>query len=284
MPPVPRTSTSFASSPRARPWWRRVWAFFTEPPQERPFDQVLEATFQHPEALWVHLEALRQHVMRAVGVYIVVAFISLGLVPQILSVLTAPIGGLQALQAIEVTEPIGVAMRVALLTAFVVTLPYIYLELFLFVAPGLYPKTRVLGLLLMPLVLGLFVAGMAFAYFIFLPVALPFLLNFMGIPALPRPASYIRFVTTLLFWTGLAFEYPLVIFVLARLGWVPARSLWKHWRIAVVVIAILAAFITPTVDPLNMLLVMAPLLALYFVGAALASLAQRRRGSKPTRA
>ncbi len=270
-----QASPSVSASSPPRPWWRRVWAFFTEPPQERPFDQVLEQTFRHPEALWVHLEALRRHVMRAVFVYIAVAFISLALVPTILDFLAAPIGGLQALQAIDVTEPVGVAMRVALLTAFVVTLPYLYLEMFLFVAPGLYPRSRVLGLLLMPLVLGLFLAGMAFAYVIFLPVALPFLLNFMGIPAIPRPASYVRFVTTLLFWTGVAFEYPLVIFVLARMGWIQATTLWKHWRIAVVVIAVLAAFITPTVDPLNMLVVMAPLLALYFIGAALASLAQR---------
>ncbi len=256
--------------------FRAVWAFFTEPPQERPMDQVLEEAIRHPESLWVHLEALRRHVARAVVVYIIVAFASLALVPQTLAFLAAPIGGVEHLQAIEVTEPIGVSMRVALLVAFVLTLPYIYLELFFFVAPGLYPRTRVLGLFLMPLVLALFLAGMAFAYRFFLPVALPFLLNFMGIPAVPRPASYIRFVTTMLFWSGLAFEYPLVIFVLARLGWVQARALWKHWRIAVVAIAVLAAFITPTVDPLNMILVMAPLTALYFIGAVLATIAQRK--------
>ena len=285
-PPHPRNPSPSERHASSRvPRWRallalprRVWAFFTEPPQERPLDQALEEAIRHPDALWEHLNALRRHLFRAVVVYLTVAFAMLAAVPYLLEFLARPIGGVQALQAIEVTEPIGVSMRVALLAAFVVTLPYLYLELYAFVAPGLYPRTRVLGLFLMPLVLSLFVAGMVFAYRFFLPVALPFLLNFMGIPTVPRPASYIRFVTTLLFWTGLAFEYPLVIFVVARMGWIRARTLWKQWRLAIVVIAVLAAVITPTVDPLNMLLVMAPLTGLYFIGAVLASIAQRNRG------
>ena len=115
---------------------------------------------------------------------------------------------------------------------------------------------------------------MAFAYYVMLPVALPFLLNFMGIPTLPRPASYIRFVTSLLFWVGVAFEFPLVIYLLAAVGWVRAEHLLRHWRVAVVVIAVLAAVITPTVDPVNMLLVMAPMIVLYLLGVGLALLAR----------
>lgn len=259
--------------------WKRLRAFFTEPPQEQPLDQALETAIRQPQALLAHLEDLRAHLLRALVVFLVVALGSLAFMPQILDFLARPIGGLEHLQAIEVTEPVGVTMRVAVLTAFAITLPYLYLELYLYVAPGLYPRSRLLGLVLMPVVFGLFVAGMAFAYKVFLPVALPFLLHFMGIPTLPRPSSYIRFVTTLLFWTGLSFEYPLVIYVLARLGWIRAESLWKQWRVAVLVMAILAAMITPTVDPINMLVVMAPLVVLYFVGAMLASLAQRKKPS-----
>ncbi len=264
---------------RPRPWWKRLWGFFTQPPEELPVDQALERAIKHPDELFQHLNVLRRHVLRAVVVFFVVAFGSLTFMPQILNFLAQPVGGLENLRAIDVTEPVGVTMRVAVLTAFVVTLPYLYLEMYLFVAPGLYPRGRILGLLLMPLVYGLFLAGMFFAYKVFLPVALPFLLNFMGIPTLPRPSSYIRFVVSLLFWTGLAFEYPLVIYVLARMRLVQARSLWQYWRIAMVVIAVLAALITPTVDPVNMLVVMGPLVVLYFVGAALASLAQQGNAS-----
>jgi sec-independent protein translocase protein TatC len=123
----------------------------------------------------------------------------------------------------------------------------------------------------------LFVAGLAFTYFIVLPAALDFLLSFMGIPTIPRPSNYIRFVTNLMLWIGLAFEFPLVIYVLAGLGFVHARTLVRGWRFAIVGIAVLAAAATPTVDPVNMALVMGPMIVLYFFSILLAALAQAGR-------
>jgi sec-independent protein translocase protein TatC len=123
----------------------------------------------------------------------------------------------------------------------------------------------------------LFVAGLAFTYFIVLPAALDFLLSFMGIPTIPRPSNYIRFVTNLMLWIGLAFEFPLVIYVLAGLGFVRARTLVRGWRFAIVGIAVLAAAATPTVDPVNMALVMGPMIVLYFFSILLAALAQAGR-------
>ena len=118
-----------------------------------------------------------------------------------------------------------------------------------------------------------FAGGMAFAYFILLPPAMKFLLNFMGVQVIPRPSSYISFVTGILFWIGVTFEFPLVIYVLSWIGIVKPKSLLKHWKIAVVVIAILAAAITPTTDPVNMTLVMAPMILLYFASIGLGYLA-----------
>jgi sec-independent protein translocase protein TatC len=92
-----------------------------------------------------------------------------------------------------------------------------------------------------------------------------------------RPASYIKFATGLMFWIGLAFEFPLVIFALAGMGIVRAQALLQYWRIAVVVIALLSAAITPTIDPINMALVMGPMLLLYFLSIGLAFIAQGRR-------
>jgi sec-independent protein translocase protein TatC len=113
-----------------------------------------------------------------------------------------------------------------------------------------------------------------------LPTALPFLLNFLGITTVPRPSNYIRFVTSLMFWIGIAFQFPLVIYVMARMGIVRARMLVEGWRIAVIAIAVLAAAVTPTVDPVNMALVMAPMTALYFLSIGLAALAERGRARR----
>jgi sec-independent protein translocase protein TatC len=80
-----------------------------------------------------------------------------------------------------------------------------------------------------------------------------------------------------MFWIGVAFEFPLIIYLLAVVGIVNARMLWRAWRVAIVGIAVLAAAITPTIDPVNMGLVMAPMTVLYFVSIGLAAIAERGR-------
>ena len=83
-----------------------------------------------------------------------------------------------------------------------------------------------------------------------------------------------------MFWIGVAFEFPLVIYVLTAIGFVKPKVLSEHWRIAIVLIAILAAAITPTVDPINMALVMAPMSLLYFVSIGLSFIAYRGRTNR----
>jgi sec-independent protein translocase protein TatC len=80
-----------------------------------------------------------------------------------------------------------------------------------------------------------------------------------------------------MFWIGIAFQFPLVVFGLAGMGIVRAEDLARHWRIAIIVIAVLSAAITPTIDPVNMGLVMAPMIVLYFLSIILAKIAQGRR-------
>ena len=125
---------------------------------------------------------------------------------------------------------------------------------------------------------------MAFCYFILLLSALKFLLNFMGIQAQLRPNSYFSFVTGLMFWIGIAFEFPLVIYILTAMGFVKPRILAEQWRIAIVIIAIIAAAITPTVDPVNMSLVMIPMSLLYFVSIGLSYIAYAGRGKQVEKA
>jgi sec-independent protein translocase protein TatC len=150
-------------------------------------------------------------------------------------------------------------------------------ELFLFLNPALRPVERKMVVVMLPVGTALFLTGMAFSFYVMLPVALPFLVNFMGIQAELRPASYIQFVTGVMFWIGLAFEFPLLVYILASIGLVKAEMLWRGWRIAIVAIAVLSAAITPTIDPVNMGLVMAPMTGLYFLSIGLAAIAQRNR-------
>jgi sec-independent protein translocase protein TatC len=110
-----------------------------------------------------------------------------------------------------------------------------------------------------------------------LRAALPFLLTFLNIPTAPRPKSYFGFVGRLMFWIGVSFQTPLILAFLARLGVITPEVLKKNRKYAVVVIALIAAAITPTVDPVNMLLVMAPLFLLYELGIFLSRLTYRPR-------
>ncbi|MEX2160294.1 MAG: twin-arginine translocase subunit TatC [Anaerolineales bacterium] len=251
--------------------------FFTQEPEDTPLGETVEKALSHPGEVLQHLAALRGHLVRSALALILVSILMFEFSDELLSLLAQPVGGLQGLQAVDVTEPIGVVMRVTLLSSFAITLPYIAFELLLFVAPGLSPRSRLIGLLSIPLIFALFVVGLAFTYLYLLPPAVNFLLTFTDIPAIVRPSSYVGFATGLMFWVGLSFEFPLISYVLAAMGLLPPRWLGQNWRIAVVLLAVLAAAITPTVDPINMMLVWLPLMILYFLSVATASLAQRRR-------
>jgi sec-independent protein translocase protein TatC len=221
-----------------------------------------------------HLVELRSRLLKALIALIISTLISFSIANHLIEILTRPIGGIQSLQSIEVTENVGVFMRVSLLSGFTLSFPIVLYQVLAFVLPGLNEKEKHWLKLLMPLATSLFLAGVIFAYFVMLPAALPFLISFAGIQTIPRPMNYINFVTSLLFWIGVGFEMPLVIFMMAKLGLVTAGGLTRQWRIAIVLIAILAAVITPTIDPVNMGLLMLPLVSLYLLSILLALFAR----------
>lgn len=254
-----------------------IHGLLTEEVEDEALPDTLAKTMENPAGLLEHLDALRKHLTRAVIFLAITTGIAFAYTRQAIDYLAGPIGGINKLTPIEVTEPVGVFMRVALLIGFALALPYIAFELWLFAAPGLHRNSRFTGLFAIPLVVIFFMAGMAFAFYAMLPTALPFLLNFLGMNPQVRPSSYISFVTSLMFWIGVAFEFPLVVYVLAIIGLVNHKMLIDQWRFAVVIIAILAASITPTVDPVNMSLVMAPMIVLYFISIGLAYFARRRK-------
>jgi sec-independent protein translocase protein TatC len=227
-------------------------------------------------SIWDHLEELRRRLLIAIIAMVVTTGFSFLFTNNFISVLAKPMpGGLEGLQAIQVQENIGVFMRVALLGGVILGMPVIVYELLMFILPGLTNKEKRWIYMAVPAATLLFIAGLCFTYYIMLPRAIPFLINFLGVQTKPTLSSYIEFVTNFMFWIGISFETPLLIFVLAKFKIVSASMLIKFWRYAVIIIALLAAVVTPTVDPVNMSLFMLPLMVLYGISIILAFFARR---------
>jgi len=227
-----------------------------------------------------HLEELRRRLLVAVGALVLTTLTSLALTPWLVEILVKPIGGTQNLQAIQVTENIAVYMKVSLLGGVILASPIILYQILAFLTPALEKGEKKILLVGIPAATLLFLGGVAFTYFVMLPAAVPVMVGALNITNTPSVSNYFGFVTNVLFWMGLGFETPIVVFLMARLGIITPKMLVKNWRIATVVVAILAGLITPTVDPVNMALLMAPLLVLYWISVLLAYLALRRKPAR----
>jgi sec-independent protein translocase protein TatC len=228
-----------------------------------------------------HLQELRYRVMMSAIAVCIGLAISAVFADDFIEFLKEPAEerreGFQ-LQFIEPFENFVIYFKVSLLGGLVLAMPVIVYHALRFVSPALHGNERrwlygtVLG------ATGLFLAGVAFAYYVALPPALDFLLNFNDDLAEPnlRIGAYIDFVTRLMFWTGVCFETPIVIMYLARFRIVNARQLIEWWRIAIVGAFLIAAVVTPTIDPVTQSFVAGPIIVLYFVGILLAVIVQPR--------
>jgi len=233
---------------------------------------------QRQMKFWAHLEELRQRLLRGVIGLVIGAAASLVFVNRILEFLLIPLSEHRPV-ALHPTESIVVYFRIALLSGVVLALPYILYQIFAFIVPGL---TRSERRILFGSVLGIgffFALGVVFAGRVMLPLAIGYLQNFMDELVQPTYSidGYISFVTTVMLSSGVVFQTPLMLALVARLGLVTSRQLAKGRRYALLGIAVLAAIITPTPDAFNMLLVMAPLLVLYELGIVFAWFAGRAR-------
>jgi len=150
-------------------------------------------------------------------------------------------------------------------------------QLVMFVRPALTGRERGYVYTMLPALAVCFVLGAAFAYFVLLPPAFNFLFTFGGDIAEPmiKVGKYISLLTTLLFWIGLCFEIPLILFFLSKIGIVKPQWLSKYRKIFYIAAFILGAMITPTIDPVNQALVAIPILLLYEFGILLSKLAVR---------
>lgn len=221
-----------------------------------------------------HLGELRDRLIKSVIALTVTTLLSFVFTRQLLQLLIAPMGETPPVSS-SPTTTIVVFTKVALISGVALAMPVLVYQLISFIAPGLTRQEKRYLYLVLPGATISFVAGAAFAYFIMLPTAIPFLKGFLGDIIEPNwfVDKYISFITSLLFWVGLSFETPLLMFFLAKLGIVTPAALSRYRRYAILVIAVISAVITPTPDPFNMILVMGPLILLYEIGILLARLA-----------
>lgn len=228
------------------------------------------------QTLLEHLNELRIRLTWALGALIVATIISFVFAQSILLFLLEPYDS--QLQTLRPTEGIETFFKVALISGFVLSMPVILYQFWLFIAPGLTKNERRYVYLFIPVALGLFLLGISFAWFVLVPAAVSFLSSFMPEVFMTEwtGQEYIGFILSMLFWLGLSFQMPVIIYVLSRVGLLNGQMLRDQWRTAVVGVAILAAAITPSIDPLTMMLTMAPLLVLYFLSIGLAYLGYRK--------
>ena len=221
-------------------------------------------------SFWMHVGELRNRLLRSVIVLLIAVAAAFYFREPLFSLLRWPLPGDYKLYYFGVTEAFFFYFKIALLAGIVVTLPYILFELYGFFAPGLKLEEKRLIFPIIPVVILLFAAGIAFVFLVLLPYSIRFLLSFSGeqLETLLQADKYFGFVLGLSLGGGLTFELPVVLAVFAKLGWVTARGLWRNFRYALILILIATAILTPTPDALPMLVLSTPMVVLYLLSIA----------------
>ena len=215
------------------------------------------------------------------------SFIAFGFHRYILEFLSRPLAigtqsGNSALVFTEVTEFFSITMKTSILGGVIISLPVLFYQGVLFIAPGMTSKEKKYLLVFLPGTMVAFVGGILFGYYVLLPPALHFLITFGEGIAEPmiRIGNYISLLVNLLFWMGLAFETPFIMLIIAKLGIVHPKTMASFRKYSLVLAFILAAFITPTFDPVNQTIVALPLVVLYEIGILMARIGTRGKGDK----
>jgi sec-independent protein translocase protein TatC len=232
-----------------------------------------------------HLVELRKRIINSLIAIAIGAFIGVYVAKYVINYVIRPM--LKALTDAHLdpkliyTHPAGyfnLIITLGIYLGVVLASPVVLYQIWLFVAPALYKHERsaITGFLFSTVFL--FLAGIAFGYFVTLPYILKFLVGFQG-PVVPMISinEYFDLTLMVLLGLGLVFELPILVFFLSLFGIVTPKFLWKNIRYAILVIAIVAAIITPTPDATTMLIFMAPMVALYFVGIAVSAVVVRKR-------
>jgi sec-independent protein translocase protein TatC len=225
-----------------------------------------------------HLEELRSRIIRALGGFGVIFTICLIFSPQLFAVVLAP--GLKALHstgipgaefiAIDVVEQFSIVwVWTPLVAAIFFSSPWIFWQLWAFIAPGLYAREKKWAVPFIACTAGLFILGGLFGYFVALPSGLSFLFGASGathvVPKITIENYFDRFVDAML-GIGIVFEIPVMVFFLTLIGVASPSFLLKHSRYAILIIVTIAAIVTPTTDAFNLTLFALPMCLLFFLG------------------
>ncbi len=255
----------------------------TEEQAQEPSEPQEEPNSGRYMTILEHLQELRYRLLVAGAGVVVATGVSFYFAKRMLDFLLEPARERSSEFEAIFTEPMEGTIayfRIALMAGIAFAMPIIIYEVLMFVTPALTRQEKRWVYFVVFAASLAFVAGVAFAYYIELPPALGFLLNFPEDFAKPqiKIGSYVDFVTRLLLWTGVVFETPLVVMGLARLGVVNSRQLISFWRYAIILAFVVAAIVTPSIDPVTQSLVAGPIIVLYGVGIVLAFIVEPRRG------
>jgi len=225
-----------------------------------------------------HLEELRRRILRSLLAVVIAAAGCLLLVRPLVRLLELPAHGIRFLQ-LAPGEFLLVSLKVAGYAGLTLALPYVLYEVLAFVLPGLSRRER---RLVAPAVAGsalLFAAGLAFAWWALVPAALQFLVSYGADVVEPAWSieRYLDFVLLLMVATALAFQLPILQLLLGALGLVRWRTMLSAWRSVVLIAAIAGAVLTPSTDPLTMLLLSGAITVLFLIGVGLVALTERFR-------
>ena len=232
-----------------------------------------------------HLRELRKRLLWSVAAVVITTSICFFFITDIVDVLKAPAGDINLI-FIEMTEGFSTYMRVALMSGIVLAMPVLIYQFLLFVIPALTRTERKKVYIIVPVVTIMFAGGISFGYFLLIPPATDFLLNFGKEMAEQqiRISNYISFITRLLIAIGILFEMPVVTTFLARMGIITSKWLASRRKIMILFSFAVAAVITPTPDAINQSIVAGTMIILYEISIWLAWLVQRRRVKAATEA
>ncbi|MBD3427309.1 MAG: twin-arginine translocase subunit TatC [Candidatus Omnitrophica bacterium] len=225
-----------------------------------------------------HLEELRKRILICLAALVIAGAFSFWKGGFLMSLVRRPVNGLvDELIFISPTEAFVAYIKVALLTGFIVSFPLVLYNFWGFIAPALDRRKRYRMLIWLGFALALFLAGILFSYFVAIPAALNFLLNFSEGIAVAKITlgKYISFFGALVLVGGITFEIPIIIGVLADIGLLRASVLRRKRHYAILAILVFAAVITPTQDILNMLIFALPMIILYEIGIVIATLIEK---------
>lgn len=237
-----------------------------------------------------HLDELRKRVVHSASA-VAIAFIACWIFrEEIFRILAVPIAdviapgqgieaGMKELVFLRPTEPFSIWMKVSFVGAIFAASPYILLQVWFFIAPGLYRKEKSYAIPFLVSSTGLFMAGGIFAYYVILPTALSFLINQFGRLFRPMVSAieFFNFEMVILVGMGVIFQLPVLIAFLSLFGLVTPGFLWRNFRYAFLIILIVAAVASPTADILNLFMWCGPMVVLYLMSIVVSWFFQRRR-------